>query len=86
MVALLQFAVTWVRFDISYTVGQLAQTAQWHFFVLQKDLRILQHFIILWRISRSTRASSWMIKTARRSPQVSMGFVMWTEERARAVD
>ena len=25
MVAQLQFAVTWVRFDVSYTVGQLAR-------------------------------------------------------------
>ena len=40
------------------------------------DPRISQRFIISWRISRSTRASSWIATSVRRRPQVSMVFAM----------
>ena len=58
----------------------------WRVSVHQPDLRISQHFIILWRISRSTRASSWIITSVQQRPQFSMVFATQTGERATAVD
>ena len=56
--------------------------------MLQPDLRILQHYIILWSISRSTRASSWIITSVQQleSPQVFDGCCERTGERATTVD
>ena len=50
MVALLQFAATWVRFDISCTVGILARFSASA--LIQQDHRISQHFIKFIILSR----------------------------------
>ena len=54
-VAKLQFAATWIRFDISFVVSQLAR------FVYQRDRLNGQLYTILWNILRRTPASKYSI-------------------------
>ena len=55
MVAKLQFASTWVKFDIAFAVGQLALFAHW------QGRATGRLSIILWNISRSTPISIWTV-------------------------
>ena len=80
MVARLQFVATWVRFNTSYTVGQLARfcasAGSSHFEALHHLMEYLKKHL-------SFRLDS--TEVLRRS-QVSIVIVMRTGERATAVD
>ena len=77
VLARLQFAATWVRFDTSYAVGQLARfcasAGPSH---MAAHHHPMEHLDIL--------ASSWIITRIRRMSLDSMGAAMRTGELARA--